>query len=223
MGLGLAIAQPARPVLVVTGDGEQLMGLGGFATIALQAPANLTILVLDNGLYGETGGQRSHTSGGTDLAAVARGCGIADASRITDMAGVEALAAAIAGPGGGPRVAVVVDLAEAPRVLPSRDGPCCAGGCRPRWGLPPETRLQTAHAGSDCALRRGPEAFPAPCQPGDPALIQPEAERTHGHAHAERRPRRSARRCASSARASPANTGASWMPAAAIRPNSSRR
>jgi thiamine pyrophosphate-dependent acetolactate synthase large subunit-like protein len=136
MGLGLAIAQPARPVVVVTGDGEQLMGLGGFATIALQAPANLTIIVLDNGLYGETGGQRSHTSGGTDLVAVARGCGIADASRITDAAGVEALAAALATPCGGPRVAVVtVDAAEAPRVLPSRDGAFLRGRMQAALGL----------------------------------------------------------------------------------------
>ncbi|WP_246514072.1 thiamine pyrophosphate-dependent enzyme [Neoroseomonas soli] len=123
VGLGLAIAQPDRPVVVVTGDGEALMGLGAFATIALQAPANLTVVVLDNGLYGETGGQRSHTSGGTDLAAVARGCGIAEAWRITDQAGVETLAAGLASPGAGPRVAVIeVDPAEAPRVLPSRDG-----------------------------------------------------------------------------------------------------
>ena len=136
MGLGLAIAQPERPVVVVTGDGEQLMGLGGFATIALQAPANLTIVVLDNGLYGETGGQRSHTSGGTDLVAVARGCGIADASRIEDMAGVAALAAAIAAPGGGPRVAVVtVDTTEAPRVLPSRDGAVLRGRMQAALGV----------------------------------------------------------------------------------------
>jgi thiamine pyrophosphate-dependent acetolactate synthase large subunit-like protein len=136
MGLGLALAQPGRPVVVVTGDGEQLMGLGGFATIALQAPANLTVVVLDNGLYGETGGQRSHTGGGTDLAAVARGCGIADVSRITDIAGVEALAAAIQAPGAGPRVAVIaVAAGEAPRVLPSRDGAVLRGRMQAALGL----------------------------------------------------------------------------------------
>lgn len=123
VGLGLACAQPDRPVVVVTGDGEQLMGLGAFATIAVQAPANLTVVVLDNGLYGETGGQQSHTGRGVDLVAVARGCGIADATRIADMAGVDALAAAIRAGGVGPRVAVVaIDPAEAPRVLPTRDG-----------------------------------------------------------------------------------------------------
>lgn len=136
VGLGLALAQPDRPVVVVTGDGEQLMGLGAFATIALQAPANLTVVVLDNGLYGETGGQKSHTSGGTDLAAVARGCGIAQADRIKDEAGVEALAATIATRSAGPRVAVVeVDPAEAPRVLPSRDGAYTRGRFQAALGL----------------------------------------------------------------------------------------
>lgn len=136
VGLGLALAQPARPVVVVTGDGEQLMGLGAFATIALQAPANLTVVVLDNGLYGETGGQRSHTSGGADLAAVARASGIASAERIADMPGVEALAAAVRGPGSGPRVAVIaIDPAEAERVLPSRDGAVIRGRFQRALGL----------------------------------------------------------------------------------------
>lgn len=136
MGLGLALAQPGRPVVVVTGDGEQLMGLGAFATIALQAPANLTVVVLDNGLYGETGGQQSHTSRGVDLAAVARGCGIADASRIADMAGVDALAAAIQAGGTGPRVAVIaIDPAEAPRILPSRDGAYVRGRMQAALGI----------------------------------------------------------------------------------------
>src|ERR1700730_6065474 len=57
VGLGLAIAQPTRPVIVVTGDGEQLMGLGGLATIAVREAPNLSVVVLDNGHYGETGGQ----------------------------------------------------------------------------------------------------------------------------------------------------------------------
>jgi thiamine pyrophosphate-dependent acetolactate synthase large subunit-like protein len=136
MGLGLALAQPEKPVVVVTGDGEQLMGLGGFATIALQAPANLTVVVLDNGLYGETGGQQSHTGRGVDLAAVARSCGIAEASRIADMAGVETLATAITKPGSGPRVAVIeIDPAEAPRVLPARDGAYVRGRMQAALGV----------------------------------------------------------------------------------------
>ena len=62
VGLGLALAQPQRPVLVITGDGEQLMGLGALATIGVQRPANLTIAVLDNERYAETGMQHSHTA-----------------------------------------------------------------------------------------------------------------------------------------------------------------
>ena len=76
MGLGLALAQPNRSVLVITGDGEQLMGLGALATIGAQRPSNLSVVVLDNGHFGETGMQRSHTSLGTDLVAVAKGFGI---------------------------------------------------------------------------------------------------------------------------------------------------
>ena len=67
VGLGLALAQPSRRVLVVTGDGEMLMGLGSLATIAAARPPNLAIAVMDNGRYGETGAQHSHTALGTDL------------------------------------------------------------------------------------------------------------------------------------------------------------
>src|SRR5437764_11118166 len=64
IGLGLAIARPDRRVLVVTGDGEILMGLGALATIGVQHPANLAVVVFDNGHYGETGMQASHTDSG---------------------------------------------------------------------------------------------------------------------------------------------------------------
>ena len=79
VGLGLALAQPDRSVVVVTGDGEMLMGIGSLGSAAVRAPDNLTVVVLDNGHFGETGMQRSHSSLGTDLVAVARGFGIADA------------------------------------------------------------------------------------------------------------------------------------------------
>ncbi|WP_081068284.1 thiamine pyrophosphate-dependent enzyme [Burkholderia stagnalis] len=82
VGLGLALAQPDRPVLVVTGDGEMLMQLGALATIGVQQPRNLSIAVLDNECYGETGRQRTHTASGIDLAGVARACGIERASVI---------------------------------------------------------------------------------------------------------------------------------------------
>jgi thiamine pyrophosphate-dependent acetolactate synthase large subunit-like protein len=76
MGLGLALARPERRVLVVTGDGELLMNVGALATIAVLNPPNLSILCVDNGHYGETGYQQSHTSLGVDLAAMAAGAGI---------------------------------------------------------------------------------------------------------------------------------------------------
>ena len=72
IGLGLALAQPARRVLVVTGDGELLMGLGALATIAIKRPANLAVVVLDNERYGETGMQATHTAFVVDLAATAQ-------------------------------------------------------------------------------------------------------------------------------------------------------
>jgi phosphonopyruvate decarboxylase len=76
IGLGLALARPDRRVLVVTGDGELLMNVGGLATIAVMNPANLAIVCVDNGHYGETGYQKSHTSLGVDLEKIAAGSGI---------------------------------------------------------------------------------------------------------------------------------------------------
>ena len=81
IGLGLALAQPKVPVLVITGDGEMLMGLGAFATIGLKRPPNLKIIVLDNELYGETGQQPTATTR-TDMAAVAKACGIEQSSTV---------------------------------------------------------------------------------------------------------------------------------------------
>jgi phosphonopyruvate decarboxylase len=83
IGLGLALARPDRRVLVVTGDGELLMNVGALATIAVLNPANLAILCVDNGHYGETGYQKSHTSLGVDLEKIAAGCGIAHTRTVT--------------------------------------------------------------------------------------------------------------------------------------------
>src|SRR3954451_20663279 len=74
--LGLALARPDKRVLVATGDGELLMNIGALATIAVLNPANLAILIVDNGHYGETGYQKSHTSLGIDLEKIAAGAGI---------------------------------------------------------------------------------------------------------------------------------------------------
>src|SRR5579863_9251898 len=86
VGLGLAIARPDRPVLVVTGDGDTLMGLGALASVGVQSPPNLAIAVFDNGRYAETGMQPSHTDSAVDLVGVARSCGIAAAEDIVDAA-----------------------------------------------------------------------------------------------------------------------------------------
>src|ERR1700677_1732353 len=104
VGLGLAQARPDRTVMVVTGDGEQLMGLGGLATIAVAAPANLVVVVLDNGHYGETGMQRSHTGRGLDLASIARAAGFVEAVTVTDPASGDRVAETIRAPGSGPRL-----------------------------------------------------------------------------------------------------------------------
>jgi thiamine pyrophosphate-dependent acetolactate synthase large subunit-like protein len=121
-GLGVALARPDRRVLVITGDGEMLMGLGSLATIGVQGPENLTIVVLDNGRYGETGMQASHTAHGVDLTAVAAACAFSWTSTISRMEELPTLRQVIhAGP--GPNFATVKVLAaKAPLVLPPRDG-----------------------------------------------------------------------------------------------------
>jgi thiamine pyrophosphate-dependent acetolactate synthase large subunit-like protein len=120
VGLGLALAQPDRRVLVLTGDGEMLMGIGSLATIAVAAASNLAIAVLDNGRYGETGAQLSHTAMGTDLAAVAAGCGWRATTTAATMTEVEALRCRLRSE---PLFAVIgISPAEPPRALPSRDG-----------------------------------------------------------------------------------------------------
>jgi thiamine pyrophosphate-dependent acetolactate synthase large subunit-like protein len=122
MGLGLACARPDRRVLVVTGDGEMLMGLGALATVGVQGPANLAVVVLDNERYGETGMQPTHTAHGVDLAAVAKACGFTRASTVTREDGIPALRSEIH-EASGPLLAVVKVLAESPPlVLPPRDG-----------------------------------------------------------------------------------------------------
>jgi len=123
IGLGVALAQPQLPVVVITGDGEMLMGIGSLATVGLQKPANLTIVVLDNEVYGETGGQASHTATNVDLVGVARACGIPDARAIATMADIEAFAPAMQDVSSGPRfVSIKIDGANLERVLSSRDG-----------------------------------------------------------------------------------------------------
>ena len=123
IGLGVALAQPKLPVVVITGDGEMLMGMGSLATVGLQKPANLTIVVLDNEVYGETGGQASHTASTVDLVGVARSCGISDARAIATMADIGTFASSMQDVSSGPRFASIkIDSANLERVLSSRDG-----------------------------------------------------------------------------------------------------
>ena len=85
IGAGLALAQPRRRVLVITGDGEMLMGLGSLATIGAEKIRNLSIVVIDNELYSETGMQPTHTSRGVDLAGVAKACGFAASGTLATL------------------------------------------------------------------------------------------------------------------------------------------
>jgi len=122
VGLGLALAQPERRVLVVTGDGEQLMGLGGFATIAAAKPRNLILAVIDNQHYGETGMQASHTGRGIDLAAIAGASGFATAVTLRSLDEIAAVTPSLHAEAAGPRLFVIKVTAEnPPRSMPSRD------------------------------------------------------------------------------------------------------
>ena len=132
MGLGLALAQPGKRVLVITGDGDMLMSLGSLATVATQQPDNLAIVVLDNEKFGETGNQATHTSprnngptesgAGTDLSLVAKGCGIAD-SGIVREAGEVAQLVKDARTRKGPVFRVVKVMVEKLEfVMPPQDG-----------------------------------------------------------------------------------------------------
>lgn len=122
MGLGLALAQPDRPVLVVTGDGEMLMGLGALATVAVQRPPNLSIVVLDNERYGETGMQKTHTAYGVDLARMAKAAGFKRTSVIRTMIGARRLARLVHEAAGPVFAQVKVRADKPPLVMPSRDG-----------------------------------------------------------------------------------------------------
>ena len=122
IGLGLALAQPKRRVLVITGDGEMLMGLGSLATIATRRPANLAIAVIDNERYGETGMQATHTASGIDLAGMARAAGFVTTTTVARQDQLDG-AIRLLRKEPGPVLAVIkVDAARDPFVLPARDG-----------------------------------------------------------------------------------------------------
>jgi thiamine pyrophosphate-dependent acetolactate synthase large subunit-like protein len=122
IGLGLALAQPKKRVLVVTGDGEMLMGLGSLATIATRRPSNLAIAVIDNERYGETGMQATHTAAGIDLAGMARAAGIGVAATVERQDQLQAAIRQLRREPGPVFTVIKVDAARDPFVLPARDG-----------------------------------------------------------------------------------------------------
>jgi thiamine pyrophosphate-dependent acetolactate synthase large subunit-like protein len=92
LGLGIALAQPSRRVVVCNGDGSMLMNLGSLVTITAQAPRNLVVIVFDNGVYEVTGGQPTPGSGSirasrgdVDFSALARGCGFESVFAFADL------------------------------------------------------------------------------------------------------------------------------------------
>lgn len=123
IGLGLALAQPKRRVLVLTGDGEMLMGLGSLATIGVAHPRNLAVVVLDNQHYGETGMQPAHTGRGVELAGVARAANFAAATTIYTASQLKSWIPKFHR-GAGPLFAAVKITTNPVRmILPVREGP----------------------------------------------------------------------------------------------------
>jgi thiamine pyrophosphate-dependent acetolactate synthase large subunit-like protein len=122
IGLGLALARPRNRVVVLTGDGDMLMGFGSLATIGVKQPKNLVIVVLDNAHYGETGMQQSHTHSGIDLPAAALGCRFKHARTVSRMEEAAEVRALIHSGEGPILISARIGTEEPPRVLPLRDG-----------------------------------------------------------------------------------------------------
>jgi thiamine pyrophosphate-dependent acetolactate synthase large subunit-like protein len=122
LGLGLALAQPSRRVLVITGDGEMLMGLGSLATVATQRPPNLAIVVLDNERYGETGMQLTHTAGRVDLGGVAAASGIPVCHTLRDEKNFKSIIPQIQNEVGPLFFNIKVRAENLPLVLPPKEG-----------------------------------------------------------------------------------------------------
>jgi thiamine pyrophosphate-dependent acetolactate synthase large subunit-like protein len=138
VGLGLAQAQPDRRVMVITGDGEQLMAFGALATISVAAPKNLDIIVLDNQHFGETGMQASHTGRGIAFDRIAAAAGFAETGEIRTLDEVGQLAGKLRGKAEGPRLFVLKIAAQnPPRSLPPRDATFIKTRFRAHLGFEP--------------------------------------------------------------------------------------
>jgi thiamine pyrophosphate-dependent acetolactate synthase large subunit-like protein len=136
VGLGLALAQPKRPVAIITGDGEQLMGLGSLATIAAKKPNNLSIVVLDNAHFGETGMQQSHSGLGARLELIASGAGFPSVTEIKDRAALDAFRHKLHDLKGPHFARVAISTNHVDRALPPRDGVFLKNRFRQHLGLP---------------------------------------------------------------------------------------
>jgi thiamine pyrophosphate-dependent acetolactate synthase large subunit-like protein len=123
VGLGLALAQPGKRVLVFVGDGEMMMGLGSLATTAAEQVTNLAVVVIDNEHYAETGMQAAHSGRGVDLPAVAAAVGFAHCRMVRTADELESAVAAVLKDRGPVLVNVKVGTDPVPTSLPPRDGP----------------------------------------------------------------------------------------------------
>ena len=123
IGLGLALEQPKRRVLVITGDGEMIMGLGSLATIGAERVQNLAVVVLDNEHYGETGMQPTHTGRGVDLPGMARAAGFAATTTIRNAQQLKTWLPKILQAPGPVFATIKVTTNPVPTSLPVRDGP----------------------------------------------------------------------------------------------------
>lgn len=133
--LGIALAQPSRRVVCLTGDGELMMGIGALGVVGDQAPKNLGILVLDNEHFGETGRQRGLTSGRTDIATVAKGFGIANTMTVTEQGAVPELARLLFETPGPVLAIAKIAITDDPWALPEKDGAAIAHRFRDALGV----------------------------------------------------------------------------------------
>ncbi|MEZ5935271.1 MAG: thiamine pyrophosphate-dependent enzyme [Alphaproteobacteria bacterium] len=135
IGLGLALAQPKRRVLVFTGDGEMMMGIGSLAAIAAAAPDNLAILVLDNQAFGETGRQTGLSAGPTDIARMAEGAGLVETMTLGTAGDLPALKELLYERSGPVLAVAKIALTDDPLVLPTNNGAAMAARFRAALGL----------------------------------------------------------------------------------------
>ncbi len=122
-GLGIALAQPKKRVIVFVGDGEMMMGLGSLATVGVDKPDNLSIVVIDNGYYAETGMQLAHAGRGVDISSIARAAGFEHATTITTAGELEEYVEVILKTKGPVLATVKVGTDPEATCLPPRDGP----------------------------------------------------------------------------------------------------